>query len=507
MFAVTQRNATRQFAAQSTLLRSFWNSRCRRNISTAHLHPSIRDLATSLALKQPCLPLASKDVHVLNEPSDFYSKLLEIIRRARRRIFLSSLYIGSSEHELLGALDTALRENSNLHVYLTLDYNRSTRPGPSSPVLALLPLLRNHDRRVHVSLFRSPKLRGTMGRVVPPRFNEGWGTWHAKIYGSDDEVLVSGANLNKSYFTNRQDRYLHFQAQPSLADYCFSFLRAISSFSYNVFSSDLDAPIIRWPNSSIDPLEIQSGAERALSQLQASHVLSSPPSSDTDRDATGDDVFLFPIIQGGQFNIREEERTLSMLFNHLASQECRSEFTPAMTLTSGYFGLYKPYQDLILESPARCDVIAASPKANGFYGSRGLSGLIPEGYTLLEQRFMRAVQAAGRLPGIRNRCDNAVHLSEWERERWTYHAKGIWLSPSQDSHPVLTLFGSTNLNSRSANLDTELSFVMMTSSKALRQTLHEEVCALRQWAIPWKGADRKVRWRTKAIVGLVDGML
>ncbi|KIJ16865.1 CDP-diacylglycerol---serine O-phosphatidyltransferase [Paxillus involutus ATCC 200175] len=508
MFAVAQRNATRQFATHRTLLRSFWNSRCRRNISTAQLHPSIRDLATSLALKQPCLPLASKDIHVLNEPSDFYSKLLEIIRRARRRIFLSSLYIGSSEHELLGALDAALHEHPDLHVYLTLDYNRSTRPGPSSPVLALLPLLRNHDRRVHVSLFRSPKLRGTMGRVVPPRFNEGWGTWHAKIYGSDDEVIVSGANLNKSYFTDRQDRYLHFKAQPRLADYCFSFLRTISGFSYSVFSSlGVDAPIIQWPDSSIDPSKIQSKAEQALLQLQASHVLSSI-SSNAVRDTAGDDdVFLFPIIQGGQFNIREEERTLSMLFNHLASQECRSESTPAMTLTSGYFGLYKPYQDLILKSSARCDVIAASPKANGFYGSRGLSGLIPEGYTLLEQRFMRAVQAAGRLPGIGNRCDNAVHLSEWERERWTYHAKGIWLSPSQDSHPVLTLFGSTNLNSRSANLDTELSFLLMTSSEALRQSLHREMCALRQWAVPWRGADRKVRWRTKAIVGLVDGML
>ncbi|KAF9227587.1 hypothetical protein BS17DRAFT_773995 [Gyrodon lividus] len=504
---LAQLNASRHFATHRILFRSLWNSRCCRSISTTHLHPSIRDLATSLASKQPCLPLASKDVHVLSGPSTFYSNLLGIIRRARRRIFLSSLYIGSSESELLGALDTALRENPDLQVYLTLDYNRSTRPGPSSPVLALLPLLRNHERRVHIALFRSPKLSGTMARVVPPRFNEGWGTWHAKIYGSDDEVIISGANLNKSYFTDRQDRYLHFKAQPRLADYCFSFLQTISDFSYSVsFSLGADAPLIQWPDLSIDPWKIQSKAEQALLQFQVSHVLSSI-SLNAVRDTTGDDAFLFPIIQGGQFNIREEERTLSMLFDHLTSQDCRSESTPAMTLTSGYFGLYKPYQDLILKSSVRCDVIAASPKANGFYGSRGLSGLIPEGYTLLEQRFMRAVQTAGRLSGIGDRCNNAVHLSEWERERWSYHAKGIWLSPSQGSHPILTLFGSTNLNSRSANLDTELSFVMVTSSETLQQSLHEEVAALRQWAVPWGGADRKVRWRTKAIVGLVGGML
>ena len=133
---------------------------------------------------------------------------------------------------------------------------------------------------------------------------------------------------------------------------------------------------------------------------------------------------------------------------------------------------------------------------------------------------MRAARAAGRLSDQR---DDAVTLSEWERQGWTYHAKGglsrpdvprvcsfyagIWLSPSKDSPPVLTMFGSTNLNSRSANLDTELSFVMVTSSQALQRTLHDEVRNLRQWAGPWRGADRKVRLRTKAIVGLVGGML
>lgn len=133
---------------------------------------------------------------------------------------------------------------------------------------------------------------------------------------------------------------------------------------------------------------------------------------------------------------------------------------------------------------------------------------------------MRAVRAAGRLSDQR---DDAVTLSEWERPGWTYHAKGslrhfslprldsycagIWLSPSKDSPPMLTMFGSTNLNSRSANLDTELSFVMVTSSQALQQTLHNEVRNLQRWTGPWRGADRKVRLRTKAIVGLVGGML
>lgn len=90
------------------------------------------------------------------------------------------------------ALDEALNHNHALHVYLQLDYNRSTRPGPSSTTTILAPLLERYPDRVHVSLFRSPKLKDLMAKLVPPRFNEGWGTWHAKIYGADDNVMISG---------------------------------------------------------------------------------------------------------------------------------------------------------------------------------------------------------------------------------------------------------------------------------------------------------------------------
>ena len=84
---------------------------------------------------------------------------------------------------------------------------------------------------------------------------------------------------------------------------------------------------------------------------------------------------------------------------------------------------------------------------------------------------------------------------------------GIWLSPSIYAPPVLSLFGSTNLNSRSANLDTELSFILLTSSETLQKSLRDEVGNLWGCAMPWQGAERNVRWRTKTIVGMVDGML
>jgi CDP-diacylglycerol--glycerol-3-phosphate 3-phosphatidyltransferase len=46
--------------------------------------------------------------------------------------------------------------------------------------------------RVHVSLYHTPALSGLLKKIVPKRYNEGWGLWHGKFYGFDDDVVISG---------------------------------------------------------------------------------------------------------------------------------------------------------------------------------------------------------------------------------------------------------------------------------------------------------------------------
>jgi len=291
-----------------------------------------------------------------------------------------------------------------------------------------------------------------------------------------------------------------------LADYCFSFLEQAASFSYSLRPSltEEHAYELHWPHKHLHPHHFEPTAQTVLKTFQESQrnrVSNKIASllSGSSESQNHEDVLVIPIIQAGQFNVREEERCLAMLFQHLAEPASLSSHYegPLVDLTSGYFGLYKPYQSLVINTPVACRILAASPKANGFYGSRGVSGRIPEGYTVLERRFMKAVRAAGReWPSeqpVQDRTESGVQLSEWAREGWTYHAKGIWLRPTPSAHPCLTLFGSTNLNSRSANIDTELSFMLVTSSPKLRARLAEEVDGLRSHAYPWRGAKRRVR--------------
>ncbi|KAJ7846155.1 hypothetical protein B0H13DRAFT_2093898, partial [Mycena leptocephala] len=432
------------------------SSACLRCISSAsNFHPMVQGFAAKL--QQPKFGVSPNDIRILSKPTQFYSQLIDMIRRAQTRIFISSLYLGSSESELVSAFTEALNEKPELQIHMLFDLNRSTRPGSHSTAKLLVPLVSQFPDRVHVSFFRSPSLSGILAKLVPPRFNEGWGTWHAKIYGVDDEVMISGANLNQSYFTDRQDRYIHFTGQRDLSQYCLDFLKTVSKFSFK----------LRSPSSggTLGPHSLHE-REYAISwpmpETTPTTSMTRPRTTPEGFDSTK--VTLFPLIQAGQFNIRDEETTLKMLFEHLDAQSKGAR--PLLDLTSGYFGLYKEYRNLILRSSnVDCRIVAASPKANGFYGSRGISGRIPEGYTLLEQRFMSAVTRAGRQP--------SVQLNEWEREGWTYHAKG-----GGTQSPMLTLFGSTNLNSRSAHIDTELSFLMLvpetSGADSLRRQLAEE---------------------------------
>lgn len=119
---------------------------------------------------------------------------------------------------------------------------------------------------------------------------------------------------------------------------------------------------------------------------------------------------------------------------------------------------------------------------------------------------------------------DGVRLQEWERDGWTYHAKGestgvcqadssgMWLSPD-NAPPIMTFIGSSNLSTRSLNLDTELSLFLATSHDGLRAQFAEELAQLQTYAHDvgaetWRLPERKVSTLAKVLVALgVEGML
>lgn len=180
------------------------------------------------------------------------------------------------------------------------------------------------------------------------------------------------ANLNESYFANRQDRYIHF-SHPTLATYCREFLQASSTFMYRLLPSPSDSEgySTHWERTDTHPHHIEPMARATLSEFQSrwqQQSLNPAQHPGTHESANpSENALIMPIIQGGQFQIREEEDTLALLFNELSSYAAQSSSIskpyngPLIDLTSGYFGLYNDYCNLILQSSLRYRIICSSP--------------------------------------------------------------------------------------------------------------------------------------------------
>ena len=468
-------------------------------------------------------------VRVLASPAEFYETLKTMIRGAKRRVFLSTLYIGKSERELIQVLREALASNPALHVSILTDALRGTReaPNPSSASL-LVPLVAEFGAdRVEVRMYHTPNLTGLRKKHIPKRINEGWGLQHMKLYGADDAILLSGANLSTDYFTNRQDRY-HLFASAELTEFYWKLQRGVASLSFRIDPEDTavkaDGFRMVWPatNAAPSPLEAPkefvSKATAVLRALIVPHAkpLPSPVSSTNTGPGSGPgpDTSVYVLAQLTQLltpDCSTERPAVTRVLERLADEAEKKRDTykdASWTFTAGYFNPDPSLTRLLLATGcARGNtVITASPQANGFYKSAGVSGLLPDAYTFLAHRFLRAVNQQGR--------SSAITLKEWQRGTvgqpggWTYHAKGLWVN-LPGSAGTLTLVGSSNYTKRSYSLDLEANALVVTRNPALQARLRDEQAWLQAHATAVTQDDfaqpsRRVRLHVRVAMWLVQ---
>ena len=182
------------------------------------------------------LSLPSASLHVLSSPSSFSSVLQSSLQSSRSRILLSALYLGTDSlswslvHSLGKARDRGCR------VSVVLDGPRTTRTRRTAETAEGV---RERGGKVTLVEGRWRYGVGKWGEMVEEgirktewesltRWREVMGTWHVKVYVFDNDVIVSGANLSETYFTNRTDRYVWFRNCPELADFYDDFLSVLN---------------------------------------------------------------------------------------------------------------------------------------------------------------------------------------------------------------------------------------------------------------------------------------
>lgn len=187
-----------------------------------------------------------------------------------------------------------------------------------------------------------------------------------------------------------------------------------------------------------------------------------------------------------------------------------------LKIATGYFNLTDNYMDCLVKSClANCSILMAHPnvsgsinskrsvhklfkffQANGFQGAKGPAGGIPAAYSLLAKRFLNSIET--------NNQEHRFSLLEYERDNWTYHAKGLWLYPPSSSLPHLTVVGSSNYGERSVNRDLESQICIVTTNRNLQQSLQNEYNHIFKFAemAETQLMDRSIPNWVKVVVGL-----
>lgn len=370
-------------------------------------------------------------------------------------------------------------------------------------------------------MFHTPNLTGVRKAVVPRRINEGWGLQHMKLYGIDDEIILSGANLSNDYFTNRQDRY-HIFSCPNLTEYFARVHHAVCKLSFSILPATKEEDIaasytMLWPsdNPSPSPLEnpkaFKQQATTTLGSLMRLTTLTPKPLSKSS-------TVVYPLFQFTPIISPDTSTELPALRKLLSLLAMPAWSGSTWTFTAGYFNTTPEIRRLLLRSAMNgCTgtILTASPWANGFYKSAGVSGMLPDAYTYLSKRFLQAVSRRG--------LDSFISLKEWRRGTineeggWSFHAKGIWVTVpgEQDIGPSISVVGSSNYTKRAYGLDLEANVAIVTRDEGLMKRLREEEEWLQEFAEPvtkeeYERPERKVRWQVRAamwIVAILGGAL
>lgn len=303
------------------------------------------------------------------------------------------------------------------------------------------------------------------------------------FYDISNEIRLKNnsdrANLSNDYFKNRQDRYYVFSSK-DLTNYFYRLHNIISQLSF-IVSPNSQAPdgyTLEWSSSNLAPSPVTSpSAFISQSSKVLKQLMPSPYSPKIDHNTS--ETTVYPILQlkplGSEAHTSTELSAITSILSALSSPRYKSS---SWTFTTGYFNPTPDLTRLLLLTASKSNtVITASPWASGFYGSRGVSGLIPSAYSLLLKRFAEAIKWNNR--------EKDIILKEWrlgtvgEPGGWTYHAKGFWISVRQKSPrgsamAQITIIGSSNYTRRSYNLDLEAGVIIFTRSKSLQKRLRQE---------------------------------
>ncbi|KAJ3270502.1 Tubulin polyglutamylase complex subunit 1 [Terramyces sp. JEL0728] len=415
----------------------------------------------------PKFKVDPEDITVISTPVEFFNHLKSGIRNAKSKIILVSLYIG--DERIVTHLEDAL--NRGVQVEILVDYFRGTRTEKELDMLAGLQAKFPH---LKVSYYKSPNVGPIIEKIVPPRFIEGFGLQHIKLYQFDSRVIISGANLNTDYFENRQDRYLSIECN-ELCEYFYDIISLISKYSANLENGKLIPNKLLADNQQE---EYKASFGREISNLLCKWQIKT--------NGVSGNTIISPALQIYNIGVTQDEKAMLKLLK-LPNADFH--------IAAGYLNLPQIYERILIQSSSKFSITTSAPEQNGFFGSKGISSFIPHAYSYLQYQFIKKIK------------NENIKVFEYNRKGWTWHAKGLWVSYGNE---FVCVTGSSNINFRSLRRDMEAQLYITTRDSHLKNQLQGNLKYLNQHSAPSSLGIAKSRYlppHIKLLTKIIKSML
>jgi len=396
------------------------------------------------------LVISDADIEIFVAPTQYKQQLLSLIANARRRIFITALYLQDDDagREIMHALYKAKEITPALDIKIFVDFHRGQR-GLIGEKESL------GNRALYLALAEQyPEKIAIYGIGVKRK--ELFGVLHLKGMVFDDALFYTGASINDIYMQQntryRLDRYYQISCSALANSFC-------QYLSHTFIDSKL-APLL-------NEIELPSDAQQkrniiALkSLLKTSSYQICAPSSYKKSSIIENPISIKPLIGYGRRKNNLNKVIRKTIKN---TQQKLLIFTP-------YFNLPPVLAKDIVKALKRgvsITLVVGDKTANDFYIADETEfstiGIVPYIYEMLLKRFVKRYQ---------NYIDKGllnIHL--WQHQDNSFHLKGII---SDERYHLLT---GSNLNPRAWALDLENGMLLDDPSQSLMVKVAPELISI-----------------------------
>lgn len=391
--------------------------------------------------------ISSEQIDVLLSPKAFSERLFSLISAAKKRIYLTALYLQDdiAGRAILDALYQAVAANPELEVKVFVDFHRAQRG-----LIGEKECLGN--RALYQKLEnKAPDQVKIYG--VPVKGKELFGVLHLKGFVFDDVVLYTGASINDVYMHQgdkyRYDRYYQL-THVGLANAMVEFLARNFVRTGCAPRIDLDSS---YSKKRVKQLTAQLRRITKTAQYQLSPELEKLESSDY--------MSIVPLMGFGKRNNQLNITTRNLVKN--AEQ--------SIVLITPYFNLPKPLlADVVqaLKRGVKVTIVVGDKTANDFYlppeQPFTTIGIVPYLYERLLAKFVTRF--------ARFVDSGLLSVNIWHHKNNSFHLKGLVVD---ETYHLVT---GSNMNPRAWNLDMENGLLIGDANQQLLAKWQEELATI-----------------------------